>query len=638
MNRSIVVLQVLLFVVVTIIVLLAAESTNARNTAIANPAAEIPMPMPFSLNTSLLASELPLPCEPLPAWPTGEKIAFVSSRDGRHQIYLMNPDGTDQVRLCTLHGAISPRWSSDAAKLVFVSNGHICVMYADGSHQRDLGPGLEPDWSSNGTKIVFTIGDQGIHTMNPDGSEIAQLTHRDDRVPKWSPDGNQIAFNRHSPGENREIFLMDMDADGADATNITNSEADDVNPAWSPDGAKIAFQYITDAWVMNADGSNRVNIGGNGDQSWLTWSMDGAKLAFTMYGFSTAGWLGNNNEIWVMESDGSNRVNITNHSSHDSQPAWSRIPVPSSAPPPPTSTLTPTTTGNVTINGGAYSATSINVTLVASASNSIDSVDQMSFSNDGSSWNEWRNYETSLTSWSLLTGDGVKTVYGRFRDAVGNALLVISDTIGLDTTAGTDYGLTINNGEIFTNKMTVTLTIGAQPGTARMQVSNDGGFALAEWEPYASRKDWQITRHGVYVIPRVVYVRYQDINGNISATYQDDIILDVNAPTGSVEIVPLSSSGHRLRSTNVISVALYLSAEDDGSGVADMMIGNRSDFASASWEPFVTARSWSVPEGTLAYVYVRFRDNAGNISETCADVTGQAHIYLPLVTRSFVTF
>lgn len=298
--------------------------------------------------------------------------------------------------------------------------------------------------------------------------------------------------------------------------------------------------------------------------------------------------------------------------------------------------ITAPTADSLSINGGALNSTSTNVTVTMSAYDSGSGVAEMGFSNDGSNWSDWQPYAI-LASWLLETGDGLKTVYGRVRDGARHVSSVVSDTIEVDTTVTPEYGLTINDGALFTNKVTVTLTIGAQPGMAQMQVSNDGGFAGAEWEPYASRKAWKITQYGDYVIPRVVYIRFKDVSGNTSATNQDDIILDINAPTGAMEIVTLNRSRRELRTADAISVTLLLSAEDDVSGVADMMISNHSDFTSVSWEPYTTTRGWSVPEGTKTTVYARFIDNAGNVSETYSDTTGQMYIYLPLVMRLYVT-
>jgi hypothetical protein len=252
----------------------------------------------------------------------------------------------------------------------------------------------------------------------------------------------------------------------------------------------------------------------------------------------------------------------------------------------------------------------------------------MAFSNDGSSWSAWQTY-SAFANWSLSGGDGLKTVYVRFKDAAGNISSIFSSTITLDTAAGTEYGFTINNGALFTNQILVTLTVGARARTPQMRVSNDGGFAGSQWEPYNSRKPWTITQYGNYVIPRVVYLQYKDTTGIISSTYQDDIILDTNPPTGSVTIVGSSSIARRASAT----ATLVLSATDDVSGVGAMLISNRSDFTGASWEPYATSRGWTLDSNKT--VYVRYRDNAGNVSQTySASLPGGVwSSFLPLVVK-----
>jgi len=288
--------------------------------------------------------------------------------------------------------------------------------------------------------------------------------------------------------------------------------------------------------------------------------------------------------------------------------------------------FTPPTASSLTINGIALDTTSTNVAVALSATDPESGVTDVSLSNDGSTWSDWQTY-APIVNWTLAGGEGVKTVWGRVRNRVKQISQVVSDTIVLDTSAPPDHGVSINDGALFTNQITVTLTIGAAPGTAQMQVSNDGGFAGAQWEAYTTHKVWTITQYGNYVIPRVVYVRYKDASGNMSATFSDDIILDVTPPTGSVTIV--GSAGSRMRRANT-TVTLALSATDDVSGVGWMMLSNQSDFAGASWQAFATSTTWTLDSNNT--VYVRFKDYAGNVSQTYS-ASAETKLYLPIIMR-----
>ncbi len=292
-------------------------------------------------------------------------------------------------------------------------------------------------------------------------------------------------------------------------------------------------------------------------------------------------------------------------------------------------------TGSLVINNGARSTTFADVQLALSGEDVSGKVTQMRFSNEGTVWSEWESYAGSK-SWTLTSGDGLKTVWVQFQDEAGNVSVPISSSITLDLAAGGEYALSINQGAPFTNQTLVTLTIGSRPFTSEMMVSNDVGFAGAYWEPYNSLKPWQIKGFKYFVSPRVVYIRYKNADGSISSSYQDDIILDVNPPLGDVRIVALTANriiisepdrGYPVKLPNVgykiflpviqnplqgTLVKLELTASDDVSGVGQMLISNNADFSGASWEPYRPLRDWGMTGSTI---YVKFKDNAGNISK-----------------------
>ena len=278
------------------------------------------------------------PAEPREKLYKQSKIVFCSNRDGdtteyaSWEIYVMNPDGSEQRNLTNNPVFDSrPWWSPDGKKIAFSSNRggarEIYVMNANGSEQKRLtnNPGYDsrPSWSPDGKMIAFVSdkdGNEEIFVMNADGSEQRNLTNNPapDSRPSWSPDGKMIAFTSDRDG-NKEIYVMN--ADGSEQRNLTNNPARDLEPSWSPDGKKIAFASKRDGngeiYVMNADGSEPRNLTNNpAEDSHTSWSPDGRKIAFT----STRD---GNDEIYVMNADGSEQRNLTNNPAPDFYPCWS---------------------------------------------------------------------------------------------------------------------------------------------------------------------------------------------------------------------------------------------------------------------------------------------------------------------------
>lgn len=90
--------------------------------------------------------------------------------------------------------------------------------------------------------------------------------------------------------------------------------------------------------------------------------------------------------------------------------------------------------GSVSINNGNPATSSLIVTLNLLAQDNGSGVDKMCFSNNGSVWSNWINYNTISVNWdiSLYGGNeqtGIKTVYAKFRDHAGNISSVVSDQI-----------------------------------------------------------------------------------------------------------------------------------------------------------------------------------------------------------------
>jgi Tol biopolymer transport system component len=274
-------------------------------------------------------------------------IAFSSTRDTLSQevvlaqISVMNPDGSNRIRLTTSEGDDNdPAWSPDGTKIAFSSTrdgggpammgvpAEIYVMNADGSNPTRLtidGGNDEPAWSPDGTRIAFTKykdGSADIYVMGADGSNPTRLTTADvtDDEPAWSPDGTKIVFSSSRGTGVDEIHIMN--ADGSNPIVVTSSEGafDDDAPTWSPDGAKIAFssnrEGQTEIFVVDPDGTNLTRLTTDGGLD-PAWSPDGTQIVFE------AGY-----EIATMNADG---TELTPRSdppdmAMDLEPDWQPVP------------------------------------------------------------------------------------------------------------------------------------------------------------------------------------------------------------------------------------------------------------------------------------------------------------------------
>ena len=94
----------------------------------------------------------------------------------------------------------------------------------------------------------------------------------------------------------------------------------------------------------------------------------------------------------------------------------------------------------VTLNDADIYTSSTSVTLAVSVSDGATTGYQMKVWGTASAASEgdatWGTYQTSQTI-ELPTGDGLKTVYVKVRDDVGNETTAVSDTITLDTSVPT---------------------------------------------------------------------------------------------------------------------------------------------------------------------------------------------------------
>jgi len=283
---------------------------------------------PAAISTGLLAAALLAPGGlNAVANPWLENPAHIAEENT--EIWLMDPDGGRQTRLLEASENVNvqlPAWSPDGTQIAYarlegpidkpeLENYDIWVMNADGSnpHAVATGPSWQwlPRWSPDGEWIAYTDEAPGGPWISsgPVGPAVGQ-----------GPQGP--VFPEANAAGIPEAELWRVAANGTAApTQITHVGGDDRSGSWSPDGKRLAFDSTrdgnTELYAIDADGTNTVRLTDEPGGDWAaSWSPDGSKIAFTSDRTGTA-------QIWVMAADGSGAAQLTNDRTGALWPAWS---------------------------------------------------------------------------------------------------------------------------------------------------------------------------------------------------------------------------------------------------------------------------------------------------------------------------
>jgi dipeptidyl aminopeptidase/acylaminoacyl peptidase len=258
-----------------------------------------------------------------PRWsPDSQRIAFVSDRSGKSQIWLMNADGSGARQVTDLateaDGVLfaptgkfllfTSRVFPDCAesipcneqKLKERENSRIEARVYDHLLYRHW-----DHWDDGRRSHLFLVG---IDAPRADEQAVAtprDLTPGNYDVPPFSlggpdayaiaPDGLEVCFARE-PGENpassTNLDLFVVPTEGGSATQITSNPAADTSPVYSPDGRYIAYRaqeragYESDRWrltLLTRATGELVTLTETLDR-WVTsiaWSPNSARLFFT---------------------------------------------------------------------------------------------------------------------------------------------------------------------------------------------------------------------------------------------------------------------------------------------------------------------------------------------------------------------
>ena len=192
-----------------------------------------------------------------PRWsPDGSKVAFVSTSNSGHfllhvanfsndqfsEIKVLTPDHKSAVKryyYSAFDHAINPTWSKDGKEIYMISNREIAhgtgdlvkINIESGNriliHHEETSWRTKPDLSPDGTRLVYSsfLGRNWhqLWMLPANGGYPMQLTYGeyDNTSPRWSPDGEKIAFISNRDG-NTSLWLVNA-FDGGQKPIVANS-------------------------------------------------------------------------------------------------------------------------------------------------------------------------------------------------------------------------------------------------------------------------------------------------------------------------------------------------------------------------------------------------------------------------------
>jgi dipeptidyl aminopeptidase/acylaminoacyl peptidase len=239
--------------------------------------------------------------------PNGDKMAYLSSKEGKVQIYLKDLASNTTTRVTDV--AMSPSSMSFSPDGKYLAFAMFTPTKAKPLFNLDFKP-KGAKWAENPQYIDQTNfqrdgmgmkrpGNMQVYVVPTIGGTARQITsgsHDHAGTIAWSKNGQQLIISANTKDDaefdmlNSDLFSIDINT--SKVTQLTDMTGPERSPQLSPNGKKIAFvgnedngksNQLSQLYVMNTDGANIENLTSKLDRSVgaIKWADNGKGLYFS---------------------------------------------------------------------------------------------------------------------------------------------------------------------------------------------------------------------------------------------------------------------------------------------------------------------------------------------------------------------